>query len=321
MARYNRNMVLLAKVETTSGTEEVPSASTDGVLIAEQVDVTPMDITYAERNLLLPYFGGSQSLIATMNTRVSFQCEIAGSGTAGTAAAWGPLMQGCASAEASLSSPSRVENTPVSTGLKSLTLYLYDDGVLHKLIGSMGNARLVMRIGETPKFQFDFLGSYTAVSAEALPTPTLTAWKVPLPMAKANVVDVTLGCTYAAGALSGGTAFPSTGLEVDIGNRAVFLTNLSNERAEITDRATTCNFELELTAAQEVTAAAAMVSNATTGLGFTINGASGSKIIVFLPQIQRTAMRKVNRDGVRFIGFDAKSVPVAGNDEWRLVQA
>lgn len=320
MARYNRNMVLLAKVETTNGTEEAPSALTDGILIAESVEVTPMDITYAERNLLLPYFGGSQSLIATMNTRVSFQCEIAGSGTAGDAAAWGQLMQGCASAEAVLATPARVENTPVSTALKSLTIYLYDDGVLHKLIGSMGNVRLMMRIGETPKFQFDFLGSYTAVTAVALPAPTLTAWMVPLPMAKANVVDITLGCTYATGALTGGTAFPSTGLEVDIGNRAIFLTNLSNERAEITDRTTTCNFELELTAAQEVTAAAAVVANATTGLGFTINGTAGNKIILFLPQIQRTAMRKVDRDGIRFIGFDAKSVPVTGNDEWRLVQ-
>jgi hypothetical protein len=320
MPRYQRNMVLLTKVETTNGTEAVPSASTDGVLIAENVDITPLDITYAERNLLLPYFGGSQSLLATMNTKISFSCELTGSGTAGTSAPWGTILQGCATGQASLSAPVRIEHTPVSTGLKSLTIYLYDDGVLHKLVGAMGNAKLSAKIGETPKIMFDFLGTYAAVTAVALPSPTLTAWKVPLPMAKANVVDLTVGCTYATGALTGGTVFPSTGIDMDFGNRSTFLTNLSNERAEITDRSSTCSFELELTAAQEVTAFSDMVANTTTGVGFTIGSVAGSKMILFLPQVQRTGIKKVNRDGIRFVGFDAKVIPSAGNDEFRLVQ-
>ena len=320
MPRYSRNVVILAKVETTSGTEAVPSTSTDGVLLAGDFSVDPLNITYAERNLLLPYFGGSQSLIATANTRASFSCELAGSGTAGTAAPWGPLLQGCATAQASLTTPTRVEHTPVSASLKSLTIYIYDDGVLHKLIGAMGNCKLSAKIGETPKLAFDFIGSYSAVTVVALPSPTLTAWKVPLPMNKANVVDITLGCSYSAGALSGGTVFPSTGIEIDFGNRTTFFTSLGAERAGLTDRSSTCSFELELTAAQEVTAMSDINANTVAGLGFTINGTAGNNIIVFAPRLQRTAARKVDRVGERLVGFDGKLLPSAGNDEIRIVQ-
>lgn len=320
MSRYARNMVVLARVEATNGTEIVPSAATDGVLLAGDVDISPLDITYAERNLLLPYFGGSQSLLAMVNTKVSFSCELAGSGTAATPPAWGKLLQGCATAEASLVTPSRVEYTPVSTLLKSLTIYLYDDGILHKLIGAMGNAKLSCKIGETPKLMFEFLGSYVVATAVALPNPTLTMWRTPLPISRANVVDITLGCTYATGALTGGTVFGSTGLEVDLGNRSAFTTTLSREAADITDRSSTCSFELFLTAAQEVTALADMLANGTTGLGFTINGATGFRIILHAPAMQRTATRKTDRDGMRMLAFDGKLVPVAGNDELRIVQ-
>lgn len=321
MPRYARNMAVLAKVETTQGTENAPSAAVDGVLIAGDISVEALNVTYAERNLLLPYFGGSQSLIATVNSKVSFSCELGGSGTAGTSAEWGDLLLGCATASASLATPTRVEHTPVSAALKSLTIYLYDDGVLHKLIGAMGNVKLSAKINETPKLMFEFLGTYTAVTAVALPAVTLTAWKVPLPVARANVIDLTLGCTYAAGVLTGGTVFPSTGIELDFGNKTTFFSSLSSERAELTDRSSTCNFELELTAAQEVTAMADINANTLTGLGFTIGSAAGSKLILFVPNLQRTAAKKVDRDGVRVIGFDGKLIPsAAGNDEIRIVQ-
>jgi hypothetical protein len=320
MPRYARNMVVMAKVETTQGTDAAPVAGTDAVLIAGNVDISPLEITYAERNLLLPYFGGSQSLLAMVNTKVSFSVELAGSGVAGTAPAWSALLQGCAMAAASLTTPTRQEFTPVSTALKSLSIYLNDDGVQHKLLGAMGNAKLSCKIGETPKIMFEFIGAYVAATAVALPNPTLTAWKVPLPMSKANAVDITIGCSYAAGALTGGTVFGSTGLDIDLGNRSVFFSSLTREGADITDRSSTCSFELELTAAQEVTALTDMLNNTTAGLGFTINGAVGSKIILFAPAMQRTAMRKTEREGVRMQSFDGKLVPLVGNDELRIVQ-
>lgn len=320
MPRYARNMALMAKVETTAGTEAAPSALTDGLLIAGDINIEPLVITAAERNLMLPYFGGSMSLLAMVSTKVSFSVELAGSGTAGTAAAWSSLLLGCAMAQSALTAPVRVEHTPVSSSLKTLTLHLNDDGVLHKLIGSMGSCKLAMKKGETPKLSFDFIGSYSPVTAVAMPALTLSAWKVPLPMAKANVTDITLGCTYSAGALSGGTVYQSNGLEIDLGNKSSFFSTLGSERAEISDRDSTCSFELELTAAQEVQAISDMRDNSTTGIGFTIGSVSGAKLLIFAPALQRTAIKKASNDGIRMIGFDGKLTPVSGNDEIRIIQ-
>jgi len=321
MPRYITNMGLLAKVETTAGTDASPAAATDGMLMIKGVNITPIDVNYADRNLLQPFFGGSLSLVATYSAKVTFDVEASGSGTAGTSALWGALLQGCGTAQASLTTPTRIEHTPVSSSLKTLTIYLYDDGALHKLIGAVGNAKFSAKQGEVPKFSFEFIGTYSAVTAVALPAITLTGWKPPLPMNKANVVDITLGCTYSAGALTGGTVFGSNGIEVDFGNKTSWIATLTSERAELTDRDTSCSFELELTAAQEVTAMSDILANNTTGLGFTINGTAGNKLILFAPTLQRTAIKKVDENGIRLLGFDGKLVPSsAGNDEFRFVQ-
>lgn len=320
MPRYSNNVAIMAKVEATAGVENAPSAATDGLLLTGKPDVTPLDITSAQRDLLMPYFGGSQDLVALVSSKVSFSVELAGSGAAGVAAAWSTLLQGCATAQALLASPSRVEHTPVSTGFKTLTIYINDDGVQHKLTGAIGNCKISAKKGETPKLMFEFIGAYSAPSVVAMPNVTLSQWKVPVPMTKANVVDITLGCTYSAGALSGGTSFGSNGLELDFGNDVGFFSTLSSERGEVKGRKSTASFELELTAAQEVTAIADMYANTTTGMGFTIGSAAGAKLVIFAPNMQRTNTKKVDSDGVRMIGFDCKLIPVNGNDEIRLVQ-
>lgn len=319
MPRYVRNMVILAKVETTAGTDAVPVGASDAVLIANDVTITPLDAQYADRALLLPYFGGSQQLIATYSHKMSFSVELAGSGTAATAPQWGDLLIGCAMSEALLATPNRVEYSPASTSLKTLTLYGYDDGLLHKFTGAMGNCKLSAKVGEVPRLTFDFVGVYNAATASANPAATLTAWKTPVPMNKANVVDITIGCTYALGALTGGTAFNSQGIELDWGNKVAAMFFLSSERVDLTDHDFKGHFDLELTAAQEATAIADVVANTVTGLGLTIGLSAGNKIILFAPAMQRTNPTKGNTNGVRVVGFDFNATPVSGNDDIRIV--
>jgi|GEM_PF-905727 len=323
MPRYTTNMAMTAKIESTAGTDAAPVAGTDGVLLIKGVDITPLDVKYAERNILQPFFGGSQSLIANYNTKVAFDVELAGGGAAAlttVGAPWGVLLRACATSQAALVTPNRIEHTPASTGLSTVTIYLYDDGVLHKLIGSMGSVKLMAKQGETPKLHFEFIGTYAAVTAVALPSPVLTAWKVPTPVSKANVIDITLGCTYATGAISGGTVFASNGLEIDFGNALQWFASLSSERADITDRDAKVRFDMELTAAQEVTAFTDIIANTVTGLGFTLSGAAGSKIIIFAPALQRTSIKKSEENGVRLVSFEGKLLPSAGNDDVRIVQ-
>jgi len=157
------------------------------------------------------------------------------------------------------------------------------------------------------------------VSATANATAVLTGWKVPVGVTKANVTDIQLGCTYAAGALSGGTAYNSTGLTLDWGNEVAFAPMLTTEQVVLTDRKMTGTVSIELSAAQEVTQMAAVKANTLQGLGFVLGTATGNKIMLHLPSVQLINPKKEDFNGMRLIGFDLRALPVAGNDELRIV--
>lgn len=318
MPRYIRNTAILAKIEVTSGTDAVPTGGSNAVLVSD-LSITPLEAQNVDRALIRPYFGGSEQLVATAFLRCAFTVELAGSGTAATAPAWGALLQACAQAESLLSSPNRVEYLPISTALKTATIYWYDDGVLHKLLGAMGNVRLEAKVGDRPKLMFEFVGLDGGISAAANPSLTLTAWRTPPTMAKANVVDLTFGCTYAAGALSGGTVYPSAGLELDFGHDVSFIPLLSTERVDLTGRNVTGRCMLDLTAAQEVSFFTTVKANTTQGIGLTIGTVAGNKIILHAPAVQLINPRKEEINGARMVGFDLRVVPSAGNDELRII--
>jgi hypothetical protein len=317
MSRYTRNTMIAFGLETTPGADAAPTGAANAVLVSDQ-NITPLDAQNIDRSLIRGYFGGSEQLVGPASIKLSYTSELAGSGTAGTPPAWGKLLQACAVAEGILTSPARVEYTPVSTGLKTGTQYYYDDGVLHKLLGSMGDFTISAKVGERPTMAFDWIGLDGGISTGS-DTGTFTAWKKPVAMTKANVVDITLGATYAAGVLSGGTVYSSTGLELKAGNQTGYTPMLSTETVDITDRQSTGSLEIDLTPAQEVALMAVVKANTTQSLAMTIGTVGGNKIILFAPAVQLQAPKKVDKNGKRLIGYDLRFVPVNGNDEWRIV--
>ncbi len=319
MSRLIKKTVVLAKVETTSGTDAVPTGSANALQVMD-LSITPLDAKNVDLNLLQPWFGNSASLVGTASVKCSFSVPLAGSATAATAPAWGALLLACGNAETTgLTAPDRVEYLPATDSLKTVTIYWYDDGLLHKLLGAFGNVKLSAKSGEAPKLTFDFVGIDGGVSATANATATLTGWKVPVAITKANVTDIQLGCTYATGALSGGTAYNSTGLTLDWGNQVAFAPLLTTEEVVLTDRKMTGTVSIELSAAQEVTQMAAVKANTLQGLGFVIGTATGNKIMLHLPSVQLLNPKKEEFEGKRLIGFDLRALPVSGNDELRIV--
>lgn len=317
MSRYIRNTVILLAIEAITGTDAVPTPADNAMLISD-MSIDPLDAKDIPRNLIRGYFGGSEQMVGTASVKIGFTVELAGSGTAGTAPAWGSAMLACAMAEGSLTTPPRVEYSPVSTGLKAATIYYYDDGVLHKALGAMGNVTVSAKGGELATLKFDFIGLVGPIS-EAMVAGTYTKFKKPVALTKANVIDVTIGATYAAGVLTGGQAYPSTGLDFQLGNAVNFDALLSQETVDITDRDATGNVELQLTAAQEVAFMASVTANVTRSVAMTIGTVAGNKIILFMPAVQLRKPKKVDRNGKRLVGFELGIVPLTGNDELLLV--
>ena len=96
---------LLAKVEGTYGTDPVPTGSANAILLMGTPTLSPMEMTSVQRNTITPYFGNLGSLPSSIYGKLDFEVEIAGSGTAGVAPAWGQLMRGCSWSETITAAP------------------------------------------------------------------------------------------------------------------------------------------------------------------------------------------------------------------------
>jgi hypothetical protein len=319
MPRLIKKTVVLAKVETTTGTDAAPTGAANALKVFD-LSITPLEMSSIDVPLMAAWFGAAMSLPGTSFSKCSFSVLLSGAGLAATAPAWGALLLGCANGETTgLVTPNRVEYLPVTDLLKTLSIYWYDDGLLHKLIGAFGTVKLSAKSGQVPKLTFEFTGLESTPTAVGNATPVLTAWKDPVAITKANVIDIKLGCTYALGALSGGTSYNSSGLELDWGNQVAFSPLLSTETVVLTDRKIKGTFSADLTAAQEATMIGQIKSRALQGLGFVIGTASGNQIMIHAPAMVLKAHKKEEFNGQRMVGFDFELDPVAGNDELRLI--
>lgn len=319
MPRLIKKTIVLAKVETTTGTDAVPTGAANALKVFD-LSITPLELSSIDVPLMAAWFGAAMSLPGTAFSKCSFSVLLSGAGLAATAPAWGALLLGCANGETTgLVTPNRVEYLPVTDLLKTLTLYWYDDGLLHKLIGAFGTVKLSAKSGEAPKLTFEFTGLEATPTAVGNAVPVLTAWKDPVAITKANVTDIKLGCTYALGALTGGTAYNSSGLELDWGNQVAFSPLLSTETVVLTDRKIKGTFSVDLTAGQEATMIGQIKARTVQSLGFVIGTASGNQIMLHAPAMVLKAHKKEEFNGQRMVGFDFELDPVAGNDELRLI--
>lgn len=317
MGRLVRKTAILAKIEVTYGTDPVPTGAANAILISNAA--FSLNYNNVNRDLIRTYLGGSEQLAGTRFVEASFEVEIANSGTAGTAPAWGPLLRACGFSEASLATPTRIEYTPVSASFSSVTIYYSIDGVLRKALGCMGTAEMSMGEGERPVWKFTFSGLDGGRTATADPTLTLTAFKTPAVVSDVNTGDITLGCTYSAGALAGGTVYPSRGLMLNLGNTVSKKALLGGQAVEISQREMTGSMQLALTAAQEVSFLTDINSNTVTGLGLTHQTGAGVGMVFHMPAVQRTNPKDAEYEGDVHMGLDLRMVPSTGNDELRVV--
>jgi hypothetical protein len=99
--RYFRKRSILAKIETTYGTDPTPTGAANAIQ-AFNVALTPLELEYEDRDVARAYLGHQDQIVVTGRARLTFECEVAGSGTAGTAPAWGPLVRGCSFGQTTL---------------------------------------------------------------------------------------------------------------------------------------------------------------------------------------------------------------------------
>ncbi len=173
MPQYWKRKVLLAKIETTYGTDPTPTGELNAIL-ATQVRLTPMEGQDENRDLELPYLGAQRTIPKELHAKLAFRVEMTPSGTVGTAPAWGVLLRACACAQTIVEDTSVAYN-PVSAAHESITLYQWIDAVLYRLSGARGTRVLRVTAQGIVYWEFDFTGLWVIASDTAQAVPTLAA--------------------------------------------------------------------------------------------------------------------------------------------------
>jgi hypothetical protein len=88
---------------------------------------------------------------------------------------------------------------------------------------------------------------------------------------------------------------------------------------DITDRDIVGSAEFDLTAAQEVSFMANVVSNTTQSLAMTIGTVAGNQVILYAPSVQMINPKKSSLNGRRTVSYDLRLLPVSGNDELKII--
>lgn len=324
MSRQTKDSVLLLKVETTKGVDAAPTGATDAMLVSN-IDITPLEATNVDRELIRSYYGASEQLVGTANVRISFRMEFSRANVAGTTMRWDNALRCCMFARVAGSSPTRSEYNPVSNAGDTATIYYYDDGVLHKLLGAMGNAEFSFGIGERPTIQYTFWGIDGGLATAANVVPVYApVFRTPQVVTDQNSGGVFVGSTYAAGAITGGTEYPGLGIQsLNLGNSVQYMPELGGDEIDVNDRSVTGSVAFNLTPAQEITFMNRVRNNQLLSMSWLhhSDGSGGFLLGVFMPAVQFINPSKIDRNGRRYIGFDFRAVPVNGNDElmfWAL---
>lgn len=156
----------LVKTESTYGVDPTPSASADGVVLEDVSPSFPNEVIDPEPStgtLTKP-----KPLHGRKLSQLEFSIPIKGSGTAGTAPEWGPLLEACGFQEFIVASTS-VTYAPRSTGVGSVTIYYYMDGLLYEMNGCRGTVAFDFTAGQRGMMNFTMTGHPVAPVDAAIP--------------------------------------------------------------------------------------------------------------------------------------------------------
>jgi len=309
MALLLRKRLILVETESTYGTDPTPDGA-DAVLVRD-LNITPQQSDTVSRDLIRPYLGASEILLANTRVECTFSVELAGSGTAGTAPQYGKALQACGLSETVVAATS-VTYAPVSSNFDSVTIHYNIDGVRHKVTGARGNFTLNASVGEIPTIDFTFTGIYNAPDDSALPTATYANQATPLIFKNGNTDTFSLlsysGCLQS--------------VSMDLGNSIVYRELIGcDKEVLITDRSANGTVVVEApTIAQKDYFAAALTDGTLGNLTFQHGTAAGNIVDFSSTRVDIGDVSYSDQDGIAMLNMPYTAIPsTAGNDEFSLI--
>jgi hypothetical protein len=302
-----RKRLIQVKKEATYGTDSTP-VGTDALLV-RNLEITPVEADVVSRDLIRNYLGNSPQLLANTRVSITFQVEMAGSGTAGTVPRYGGILQACGFSETIVAATS-VTYAPVSSSFSSATIYFNNDGIRHIMTGCRGTFTLNAEVGQIPTIDFTMIGVYNAPTDTALPTTTYSAQASPLIFKQGNTSGFEF-FSY-AGCLQS--------VSHDIAHETVYreLVGCTKE-VQITNRAPSGTVMIEAVSLATKDFFSISQTDTTGNLTFLHGTTAGNRVTLTAGQCDITNPTYGDQDGVQMLNIPYVAVPTtAGNDEVSL---
>lgn len=303
--RFWRKKAVLVKIETTYGVDAIPTGAANAVE-ARNVSFTPMKNKMVDQNIDLPYLGSQVQIAVGTEVNLNFDVALAGSGTAGTAPAYGPLLRSAGMSETVSAGVSAVY-APISASFESATVYINIDGVNHKLLGCRADVGIKLPGAAIPLYSFKITGLYGGIADTALPALTMTAWQKPLAVNNVNTGTFSLH----------GFATALYDLNIQMGNQVLHRDNIIGlEDVLITDRKAAGDLTIQAPKQAEKDFYALAQAAVTGSLTVTHGTAAGNKVVIASPGVQVLDPSLSDSSGVAAMKLGLRFVPsAAGNDE------
>ena len=302
-----RRRLIAAKIESTYGTDPTPGGG-DAILV-RNLEIQPLVADTVNRELVRPYLGQADQLLSQTRVEVSFEVELAGSGTAGTAPAYGPVLRSCALSETVVADTS-VTYAPESSGFESCTIYYFQGPIRHKVTGCRGTFELTGEVGQIPVISFTMTGIYNAPTDETQPTPTYTNQASPVLFKEGNTTNFS-AFSYAGCLMS---------YNFSLANDVIYreLVGCTKEIL-ITNRAPSGTVVIEAPTITAKDFFAVATGSSTGSITFQHGQTAGNIVTMTTAQSDLGNLTYSDQDGIQMLNMPFIAVPTsAGNNEMSL---
>ena len=309
MPKLHRKRSILAKAESSYGSDPTPTGSANYVQVID-LNIEPVVSDEVSRDLIRPYMGNYEVIPANTRVNVTFDVEMSGSGSAGTAPKYGAILKACALSE-TISGGNTVTYAPVTTPSDSVTLFVNYDGVRHKVTGARGTFSISCEVNAIPRISFSLTGIFNAPTDTALPTVTVSNQASPLIFKNGSTSNFAI-FGYAAALQS---------WSLDFNNEVIYRELVGGTKEVlITDRRPSGTVVVEavaLSAHNFFTDYTGTSTGTNTWLHGTV---AGNKVTVSCPQTDLGQPTYEESDGVTMLSLPFYATPTASaNNEFSLV--
>lgn len=294
---------LAAKIESVEGTKEALGNS--DAMQVRNVVFSPA-IPMFNRDQLRGTLSRVPSVSGARSARMTFDVELKGSGTAGTAPDYGPLMKACGCSEGLVALTSVTYKPATNSLSNSMTLALYVDGVIYRMWGARGTFKLSCNVGEPGTLSFDFLGADFEVVDGALLSPSYSTVIPPAFLNASLSID-----SYSAIASK---------VDLDLANTLTLRQSLGassgNLSCLITGRNPKGSIDPELPLVASYDFFGKWKTPGTLGaLSLVASGSAGNICTVSCPKVRYADIKPGDRGGIRTLGIDLELCLNSADDE------